>query len=313
MRIAILGRTRMLLTTAERLAAEGHRIVGVVACTPSPDYGGTEADFQRLAETQGAPYYFTNSLNAAAAVQFLMAARPDIGVSAGWPSRVGAPTRDLFPFGVLNIHGGDLPKYRGNAPFAWAILNEEPRVGITVHLMDDGLDSGAVIAKAYVAVTDSTYIGDLYAALEREAPALFVKAVNGIKDGSLVPCPQEGRVLYGYARRPEDGRLRWSRAATDLHRLVRASSEPLAGAFAQFNGERLTIWRARVQRESFTDIDPLPTRLAVPGQVVGIDAGAVLIHCGAGTLVLDTVQLDGGERQSAASVIHSLRDRLHDG
>lgn len=304
----------MLLDTANRLAAQGHRIVAVIACEPAPDYGGTVADFQRLAERHGAPYYFANSLNAAAVIQLLLAARPDIGVSAGWPQKIGARAVDIHPFGILNIHGGDLPRYRGNAPFAWAILNGEREVGITVHLMDDGLDSGPIVVKQLVPLNDSVYIGDLYAALDREGPELFVRAVAGIADGSLTPCPQTGPTLTGYSRRPEDGMIHWADTADAIARLVRASAEPLAGAFCTFGDQRLRVWRARVEPVAAATTYPKPTRLAVPGQVIGFRDDAVLIHCGGWEpLVIETVQLPDGDRQPAASVVRSLRDRLHNG
>lgn len=308
MRLAIIGRTRMLLTSAERLAAAGHRVVAVIACTPAPDYGGTADDFQRLAATHSAPYLFTDSLNTAGVAQLLRDARPDVAASAGWPTRIDARTRDLFPFGILNIHGGDLPRYRGNAPFAWALLNGEPFVGITVHQMDDGLDSGPVLVKAHIPLTTDTYIGDLYAALDREGPSLFVQAINGLADGSLTPCPQQGIPLVGYSRRPEDGAIQWQKAATHIARLVRASSEPLAGAFATFNGQRLTVWRARAV--PVAGLDPVPRYLAVPGQVISRTDTDVTVACGSGEVIVETV---GADRQPAATVIRSLRDRLHDG
>jgi methionyl-tRNA formyltransferase len=305
----------MLAASAERLAAEGHRIVCVVACAPAPDYGGSVADFEQLAQRHSAPFLYSHALDSAEVVTLLYSARPDIGISAGWPSRIDERTRDLFPFGILNIHGGDLPRYRGNAPFAWAILQGEPHAGITVHLMDDGLDSGPVLCKVMVPLSADTYIGDLYARMEQEAPALFLRAVEGLETRTITPEPQTGPTLTGFSRRPEDGRIQWGRGADDIARLVRCSSEPLAGAFARFDGQLIRVWRARVQREATVTAYPKPTRLAVPGQVLSVWDSSVSVHCGGSheALLLDVVQMPNGDRQPAAAVLRSLRDRLHNG
>jgi UDP-4-amino-4-deoxy-L-arabinose formyltransferase/UDP-glucuronic acid dehydrogenase (UDP-4-keto-hexauronic acid decarboxylating) len=306
MRVAVLGRTRMLLDAARLLVARGHTVPIVATCKPVVEYGVGEADFDALARDLGARFLATETLDREDVVALLRDSESDVAVSVSWVNRIGAAAIGAFPFGILNVHGGDLPRYRGNAPFAWAILNGEDHVGITVHLMDaDDIDSGPIVRKCIVPLSPETYIGELYARLEEVTPGLLAEAAEGLVSGAVVPTPQMGNILRGYPRRPEDGRIDWRRGASGIARLVRASAEPFAGAFCEHRGSRLVVWRAH--EEPWT-----VESLAMPGQVVArrtVD-GSVLVATGDGLLALEIVSLGAGDRVLPTEVIKSSRDRL---
>ena len=306
MRVAVLGRTRMLLEATKHLVARGHTVPIVATCRPVAEYGVGEADFEALARDLGARFLLTETLNDENVVASLRDSQSDVAVSVSWVNKIGAAAIAAFPFGILNVHGGDLPRYRGNAPFAWAILNGEGHVGITVHLMDGGdVDSGPIVRKHIVPLSTNTYIGDLYARLEEVTPGLLVEAAEDLVRGAVVPTPQEGDVLRCYPRRPEDGRIDWGKDASAVARLVRASAEPFAGAFCEHRGKRLVVWRAHSEPWTVQS-------LAVPGQVVTrrTGDGSVLVATGNGLLALELVSLGVEDRVSPAEVIRSLRDRL---
>lgn len=306
MRVAALGRTRMLLDATRLLAARGHTVPLVVTCQPAPEYGVAETDFARLARELGAHFLQTQTLNRDDVVAQLRAASCDIALSVSWVNKVGSGAIAAFPFGILNLHGGDLPRYRGNAPFAWAILNGEQHVGLTVHLMDPAdIDSGPVVRKVIIPISANTYVGDLYERLGRDAPALLVESAEGIVDGTITPVRQTGAVLRCYPRRPEDGRIDWRLAAADIGRLIRASAEPFSGAFCEYQGQRLVVWRGHPeswQVESF----------AVPGQVVArrAETGSIVVATGYGLVELQLVSFGEAHRVSPANVVRTLRDRL---
>ena len=306
MRVAVLGRTRMLLEAARLLVARGHTVPIVATCKPVVEYAVGEADFDALARDLGARFLVTETLNREDVVALLRASESDVAVSVSWVNRIGAAAIGAFPFGILNVHGGDLPRYRGNAPFAWAILNGERHVGITVHLMDAGdVDSGPIVRKQIVPLSADTYIGELYARLEEVTPGLLVEAAEALVSGAAVPTPQTSDVLRCYPRRPEDGRIDWASDAGAIARLVRASAEPFAGAFCEHRGGRLVVWRAHDEPWSVES-------LAVPGQVVARREadGSVLVATGDGLLALELVSLGAGARVLPTEVIKSLRDRL---
>lgn len=305
MRIAALGRTRMLYDTIRSLADRGHTIPLIATCPASPESGIRERDFAALAAEQGAVYFEARSLNSAEAVGRLLASGAELAVSVNWLTLIGPAACGAFPGGILNAHAGDLPRYRGNAPVAWAILNGEDQIGVTIHQMDPHeLDAGSIIVKRFLPLTPTTLIGDVFSALDRLVPALFLEAVTGLSDDTIRPQPQTGEPLRCYPRHPEDGRLVWELPAEFLGRLVRASSEPFPGAFAEYRGQRFTVWRARAEPWQ------VPS-LAVPGQVVFRDPGGeVGIATGDGVLMLHLVELEDSGRVAPGILIRSTRHRL---
>lgn len=309
MRVAAFGRTEMLMRTIHALRAAGHEISIIGTCRAAPEYTTVEADFAQLAATLGVAFFETQNINRPETIELLRASNSDVAVSVNWISLVGQETCASFPHGVLNAHAGDLPKYRGNAPVAWAILRGESEVGLSIHRMDPtGFDTGDIYAKRYLPLTDGTYVADVFEWLEDVVPAMFADVVTGIENATVVATAQPSDpalALHGYPRRPEDGRIRWDRDAVDIARLVRASAEPFDGAFTEFEGRRLTIWRAH------TEPFAVPAA-AVPGQVIARDrsTGFVSVAAADEMVILREVQLEGDGRALPFSILRSLRDRL---
>lgn len=307
MRVAVLGRTRAPLDTIPVLIGHGHHVVLIATAKPAPEYEKTEADFRDAAERLRVPYFDTRQPHADL-LQLLNDTRPDVGVSVNWPAVLHADVIDRFPFGILNLHAGDLPQYRGNAPVAWSMLNGDSHVGVCVHLMTAGeLDSGPVVRRASIPIADTTYIGDVLKSVETLAPVMFLEAVNAVQSGDRGREQDQSRSLRCYSRRPIDGAIRWHQSAADICRLVRVSSEPFMGAFAKYDDGTLLIWRAQEIRW------PVEYR-AVPGQVLDVNPdGSVAIACRSGVLRITEVSPFEGRRQAPANLIRSTRARLENG
>ena len=143
MKIAIIGRTELLYDTALRLKNAGHDIVCILTAKEAPEYTRKASDFRQLASDWGIP--FTQGPKILEHEDFLKSAPADIAVSINYTGVVPQAVIDTYPLGILNAHGGDLPRYRGNACQAWAILNGEERIGLCIHKMIGGeLDSGDI-------------------------------------------------------------------------------------------------------------------------------------------------------------------------
>lgn len=309
MRVAILGRTGALLRAARLLAADGFQIPIVGTCLPGAYDGVGSVDFEAFAREQGSQFFCDARINSSPVIEALRKAECDVALSLNWVTVVGAEACGLFRHGILNVHAGDLPRYRGNACPNWAILNGESRVGLTVHrMLPDQLDAGPVLLKAFHAIDATTYIGDIYQWLEDAVPQQCHAALTQLRGGTADFTEQDldpSAWLRCYPRRPEDGLIDWHRSSTDIHRLVRASSQPFDGAFTYLEGKDLVkIWRADVA----THVGPF---LAVPGQVMGRTTGALTIACGDGVLALTDIEV-GGQRgaEARAMVGKSLRNRL---
>ena len=306
MKIAALGRTRWLYDAIMLAAAAGHEIVLIGTCPAAPEYTRGAHDFEALAKSLGCPFFNDTNINDERYVRLARESRAEIGISVNWLTLIGRELIDAFPRGIINAHAGDLPRYRGNACPNWAILNGEPEVVVTLHLMATELDAGPILLKRPIALTDTTYIGDVYRALDRMIPEMFVAVLDGLVAGSITPRPQAAdprESLRCYPRLPRDGEIAWERDAEEIVRLVRASAEPFAGAFTHLDGERLTVWRAR----SATQVAPY---CAVPGQVAWVDrrTGEVAVIAGRDIVIIE--EAEGAKRGPAADLIRSARTRL---
>ena len=213
---------------------------------------------------------------------------------------------DCFKYGIINAHGGDLPRYKGNACQAWALLNGEDRIGLTIHRMEGtGIDCGEILAKSFLEVNEDTRIKEVYEWMESAIPNLFAKTINLIAekenkiDGA---CEEHKNALRCYPRRREDGRINWKDKSIHIVRLVNASSEPYGGAYTSLNDKELVIWRAK-------RIEVEEEYCAIQGQILNITKNGIIVACGFGQVIISEVSYDG-VRCNPAEIIKSIRTRL---
>lgn len=300
MKIAIVGRTHWLLDTMQRLMEAGHTIVCVITAPAATEYQAREEDFEALALEAGAVFLKDGAQDQDAMIEIFKSTQPDIAISINWPKILGNDVCALPTHGVLNAHAGDLPRYRGNACPNWAILADEPHIGLCVHAMAAGeVDSGPIYARTTLTNSSDLYIQDVYHWMDETIPEAFTQALTCLADPEFVPIDQAKSLvtpLRCHPRRAEDGAIDWIQDASSIQRLIRASSRPFAGAFAQFeNQNKVTIWRARVAELDY-DVH------AVPGQIIGRAAdGAIRVACGSGVLEIEEAECSNGASLSASN------------
>jgi methionyl-tRNA formyltransferase len=156
MRIGIVGRTGILLDTAKAIISSGHQVVFIQTCKAESCYDKKEDDFKLYAEELKVPFF--NTLDLISHAEVIKKLNADVCVSINWLTVLKSPFLSIFPYGILNAHAGDLPRYKGNACPNWAILNFEDRVGLTIHKMSEELDSGPYILKRFLEINESTLI-----------------------------------------------------------------------------------------------------------------------------------------------------------
>ncbi len=305
MRIAIIGRTQVLYDTALLLRKSGYDIICILTAKEAPEYTRTARDFAELAHQWQVP--FAQGPRIAEHIEFLRECGADIGVSINYTGVVPQEVIDLFPLGILNAHGGDLPRYRGNACQAWAILNGESRIGLCIHRMVGGeLDSGDIVAREYMNIDSRTKVGQTWRWMTERTPHLMLQAVNALANDPQFLVERQSTnpadALRCYPRTPDDGRIQWDRPALDVLRLINASGRPYAGAFCQMEAGRMVVWEAELgnMQERF---------LAVPGQITRIGVDHVEVACREGMVRLTEVELKG-EVAPPSRFIRSLRTRL---
>lgn len=305
MKVAIIGRTEVLYDTAALLQQAGHRVVCIITAKEAPEYTRTAEDFAALAVTWGVP--FVRSACIAEHRELLLSSGAEIGVSMNYPGIVPQSVLADLPHGILNAHGGDLPRYRGNACQAWAILNGESHIGLCIHKMVGGeLDSGDIITRDYLGIDHTTKVTRVWDWLRQRIPELMLQAVNALAaDPDFVLERQSSNpkdALRCYPRRPEDGRINWQQSALQVLRLINASNKPYAGAYCNFEDQKMIIWDATLggDHEAFC---------AVPGQITLVGNGFVEVACGEGKLRFLTVQV-GDEIAAPDRWVRSIRARL---
>lgn len=228
------------------------------------------------------------------AERFLSETAPDLLAVAAFGQMLPRLFFEGPPHGALNVHASLLPRYRGAAPVVYALLNGERETGVTIMRIDQGLDTGDMVAQAAMPVPPDMTAGELEARLARLGARLLIDTIPPYLAGAVQPQPQDdGQATYAPSFRKEDARINWTRPAREVHNRVRAFN-PRPGAFCSFRGEYLKIWSTTLPAGSVAAGAP------GPGVVLGWEGERLLIGCGAATsLALAEVQPANRKRMTA--------------
>lgn len=306
MKIAIIGRTEILYETVELFLKNGYEIALIITSKEAPEYTKTSKDFEELANKVGAKYIYTNKLDESK--EEIKKTNCEIAVSLNYSSIISQSVIELFPLGVLNAHGGDLPRYRGNACQAWAIINGEEKIGLCIHSMIGGeVDSGNIIDREYLDIDINTKITTIYEWFNQKIPQMFLNSVKKLqKDSSYVleiQSKDAKDALRCYPRIPEDGKIDWNKSNIEVLRLINASNKPYGGAYCFYEDKKLIIWDA----ELFEDDE---IYLSEVGQISNIEKdGSIVVISGNGKLKIKEIEYDEFIGKPSEK-IKSIRKRL---
>jgi methionyl-tRNA formyltransferase len=297
MKVLVLGRNEILHATVDRIVKKtDHEVVGIITAISAPEYKKKEEDFKKLAQFCGAKFHLTQQIDNTA-IGIAQDTKADIVVSINWPGIVQDKFINIFKYGVLNAHFGDLPRYRGNAVTNWAILAGETQVVLTIHKMEgEKLDSGDILLQKHYPLTGDTTIDDINRFAEDNIPKMFCAVIDGFECGRMKPTPQSATGLTPfrcYPRIPRDGKIKWSLPAEKIHALVRSLTKPYSGAYIYFRSDdgelkKLYIWKTRIVSENSNDV-------GVPGHIIKNDTetGESWVFTGEGVIAL--INVSNGE------------------
>jgi methionyl-tRNA formyltransferase len=290
MRIVIIGRAQWLFEAAQRLIAMGQTITSIITAKASEESRVRADDYAALAAACGAKFYRSIDASRKDILENVETTYPDLGLTMNFPGILKSEFISMFPWGVVNCHGSLLPKYRGNSPPNWGILNGDAEAGCTFHLVRAGeLDNGPILLQKRMSLDDTTYISDIYDWFDQVIPEGFVEVAEGLKAGRSAPMEQDqSEVTESFPRRPEDAKINFEQSTREILRLIRASSRPFSGAYCFGDaGAKLTIWRA----------SPSPLQhptYAAPGQILGVDSdGAPRVKTSDGAMRIDEWTAEG--------------------
>lgn len=288
-RVVFMGSPEFAVPALTWLAASAeYTLVGVYTQPDKPAGRGHKLlapPVKEMAEAQRLPIFQPHTLRTPEAQAELARLRPDLIVVAAYGLILPRPVLDLPPHGCVNVHASLLPRYRGAAPIQAAILNGESVTGVTLILLDEGVDTGPMLAQADLAILPDDTGRTLTARLARLGADLLAQTLPRWLAGQIEPQAQdETRATLAPRLSKQDGRLDWSQPAGALDRRVRAY-DPWPGTFTTWQNKRLKVIKAQVVREPQVAGSP-------PGQVIRWDGGVGVVT-GDGVLELVAVQLEG--------------------
>jgi methionyl-tRNA formyltransferase len=273
-------------------------VIAVVTAGPRPSGRGLALRPSAVGEwaaEHGIDPFTPPRLRDPIALAWLTDRRPDLLVLADYGRLVPPAWLDVPPHGALNVHPSLLPRHRGATPVPAAILAGDPETGVSLMRMDQGLDTGPIIAQWRVPLLGDEIANELEARLAEDGARLLANSLEGWLSGTLpaIAQPADGATLTRPLRR-EDGRLDPLRPAEALERQVRAY-QPWPGAFLEADGDRLAVLRAAAL--------PAAPDGAEPGLLVHLPSGGLGLGTARGTLDLLQVQRAGGRPMSGADFL----------
>ena len=288
------------LPTLEALAAGPHEVVAVYAQPDRPAGRGrrvTESPVKRRAGELGIEARTPKNLKVPETVAALSALGPDAAVVAAYGKFLPRAVLDIFPRGALNLHPSLLPRWRGASPIPAAILAGDVETGVTVMLVDEGMDSGPVLAQERVPILDDD--GETLAQrLAAQGAELTAAALQRWLDGEIEATPQdESAATFTKRLTREDGRIDWTDEAARIARQVRAY-RPWPGSFTFWRGSRLEVLEA----------SPVEGLGAAPGTVHGSSAHPIVIDTGDGALAVTALKPEGKRAMTAEGFAAGRRD-----
>jgi methionyl-tRNA formyltransferase len=219
------------------------------------------------------------------AVEQLRATGADLYVTAAIGLLLPKAVLALPPHGTLNLHASLLPRWRGAAPVAHAILHGDAETGVTLMQTDAGLDTGPIVARVRCPIRDGHTRESLTARLAELGAALLIETLPRWLAGEILPRPQpQAGMTYADRLTKSDGRIDWEQPAAQIERMLRAYT-PWPGIFTTYDGTRLRILAAGVRPEWTGDVPP--------GTVVALQSGETAVATGKGALVVQELQLAG--------------------
>lgn len=248
MRVVVVGYMTWGHRTLEAILEAGHEVPLVISHPDSDDPYETifNDSVAELAAKHGIPVLIRTRADDPEVAQRIGAAQADAMVVANWRSRLAPEVFSLPRLGTLNIHDALLPAYAGFAPLNWALINGEPEVGVTAHMMDAEFDAGDIVLQWATPVAESDTIVDLFDRTLAMFGPVALEGLAQLATGRTDWTPQDrSRATYFHRRSDVDNRIDWAWPARDIANLVRAQVDPYPNAYCFRGGERLRILEAR--------------------------------------------------------------------
>ena len=292
MRVVFMGTPDIAATCLKKILEDGFQVVGVYTQPDRPKGRGMKlvpSPVKEVAQAAGIPVFQPENFREEETVQQLRDLKPDVCAVVAYGRILPQKVLDVPTFGCINIHASVLPKYRGSAPYQWAVLDGLTETGVTAMYLVREMDAGDIIDVSKTPIGENETAGALLDRLAVLGADLLSKTLTRFASGEPIPrTPQdESQVSYAPMLEKSMCPIDWNKTAQQIHNQVRGL-HPWPVATMELNGKQFKVHETRVVEGHGT-----------PGTVLELNKHGLVIACGQGAVEVRSLQAEGGKRMNA--------------
>ena len=302
MRVVFMGTPDIAATCLKRILADGFQVVGVYTQPDRPKGRGmklTASPVKEVALEAGIPVLQPENFREEETVEALRALKPDVCAVVAYGRILPQKVLDVPTFGCINIHASLLPKYRGSAPYQWAVLNGEKETGVTAMYLCREMDAGDMIDRVTTPIGENETAGEVLDRLALLGAGLLSKTLARFQVGP-VAAEKQDESLVSYAPMLDKSLcpIDFHRTAQQVHDQVRGL-QPWPVATMELQGKHFKVHETRIAAGK-----------GKPGEILGLTKTGLVIACGEGAVEIRSLQAEGGKRMNAPDYFrgHPLKD-----
>lgn len=298
LKVVFMGTPEFSVPCLDMLIEEGYQVKAVVTQPDKPKGRGKKLAAPPVkvrAQEYGIEVLQPKNVKTDEFAEKLREIGPDIIITAAYGKILPQKVLDIPAFGCVNVHASLLPKYRGAAPLHWAIIEGEKVTGVTTMLTDIGMDTGDMLLKHKIDISNDMTVGELHDKLSILGAKVLKDTIIEMKAGNLIAIPQqEDKATKAPIIRKELGCIDWTWNSQDIHNLVRGTN-PWPGAYT-FNGcKRMRIWKTSLINDR--DVN------TKPGTICAVNKEGIIVKTGDGFIKIEEVQFDSCRTMSIGQYI----------
>lgn len=305
LRILFMGTPEFAVSSLKMLAKETN-VIGVVTQPDKPSGRGhklTPSPVKVCAQEQNIPVYQPLKVKDESFMSELRQLNPDIIVVVAFGQILPKSVLEFPKYGCINVHGSLLPKYRGPAPIEYSIINGETKTGITTMYMDVGLDTGDMLLKAEVEITEDETADELRDVLKDVGAKILKETLEKILSGDIKRTVQnDDDSSYASMITKETGKIDWNKTSKEIHNLVRGLNSTSV-AHTKLNDAVFKIWRTKLVKNCESNVNE-------NGSIIRVDNEGILVKTSNGNILVTELQTAGKKRMSVKDFIKGNKINL---
>ena len=292
MRVVFMGTPDIAATCLKKILSDGFQVVGVYTQPDRPKGRGMKlvaSPVKEVAQAAGIPVFQPENFREEETVQQLRDLKPDVCAVVAYGRILPQKVLDVPAYGCINIHASILPKYRGSAPYQWAVLDGLTETGVTAMYLVREMDAGDIIDVSKTPIGENETAGELLDRLAVLGADLLSKTLSRFASGEQIPCTPQDESQVSFAPMLDKSMcpIDWNKTAQQIHNQVRGL-HPWPVATMELNGQQFKVHETRVVEGHGT-----------PGTVLELNKHGLVIACGQGAIEIRSLQAEGGKRMNA--------------